>query len=330
MKVPETNDRVTVLCDADENADGIWPVLRWAPATLETIAPERFDELLASVLGVTIHLKDDDACRAYASSDSRTITFCRGLAECLWCASYAYYAFRVELEAQIRSHGGKPARLEITSNDSPEIAAAMRALRASMVAACNGQPLSWDGLPRPVDPKPVPKDGSLVAKAGEMVLGAFGFIMHHELAHVRLGHAGGPDTQWTLDQEKDADSEAICWILDKAPMAPIAAVAKRTWGIGIATAFMTAVRLGRRAQGASPAPVEDQTHPQPYDRMDKAIQHPAIQGNDTLKATMTSLACAALVPHIRIAGVGLADGPYDDWDQLYDKCLDVLSAALVQ
>lgn len=93
----------------------------------------------------------------------------------------------------------------------------------------------------------MPRDGSLVAKAGEMVLGGFGFIMHHELAHVRLGHAGGPDTQWTLDQEKDAD------------------------------AFMTAVRLSRLAQGASPTRVENQTHPatiRPYGQSYPAPYNP--------------------------------------------------------
>jgi len=64
--------------------------------------------------------------------------------------------------------------------------------------------------------------------------------------------------------------------------------------------------------------------------MDKAIQHPTIQGNDTLKTTAASLTCAALVPHIRVAGISLTDGPYSDWNQLYDECLNVLSGALVQ
>ena len=330
MMVSDNNDRVKVICDSDEKTGGIWPVLRWAPATLETIAPERLDELLTSIKGMTIHLEDDTRCCVFASSDNRTITLSRGLAECLWCASYAYFAFRVEIESQILSHDATPQRLEITSNDNPEIALAMRALRAAMDAACKGQPLSWDGLPQPVEPKPVAKDGSLNAKAGEMTLGALGFVLHHELAHIRLRHRGGADTRWTLEQEKDADGEAIRWILDQAPVDQVLAIGKRTWGIGIATAFMTAVRLERIKAGSAPTPVENQTHPQPYERLDKAIQHETIQGDDTLRTTMTSLACAALVPHIRIAGLDLGDGPYDDWNQLYDECLNVLSSALVR
>jgi Peptidase U49 len=329
MTTQNNNYRVKVICDTDKKAGGIWPLIRLAPNTLETIAPERFNELLASLQGLTIHLKDSVLCKASALVDIHTITLHRGLVECLWCASYAYYAFLLDIESQIQSNTNTPHKLEITSNGNPQIASAMRALQAAITSAQKRQSLSWQGLPQPVEPRPLPQNGSLVAKAGEMTLTALGFIMHHELAHIRLGHHKGTDSQWTLEQEKDADSEAINWILSKAPMDSIEAVAKRTWGMVISTSFMTAIRLDSLIQGISPNQVVSQTHPQPYDRLDKAIQHSVIQDNNTLRTTMTSFACSALVPHIRIAELSLGGRPYNDWNELYDECLNVLSDALV-
>lgn len=324
------NERLTISSDAPESAGGIWPVLFAAPATLETGAPERFAELLPLVRGLTIHLRDSDEFQAYANSSERKIVLTRGLAECLWCACYAYFVFRQEIERQTNK-GGSSERFEISSTQGAHVDAALKALRAAVDAASKGKPVNWSGLPQPVSPSIVTAGSSLEAKAGEMTLCALCFVLHHELAHVRLRHTGTDPSRpsWTLEQEKDADSEAIHWILGEAPENAWA-IAKRAWGIVITTTFMTATRLEAVGTGTRLPPVEEQTHPQPYDRLDKAVQHEVVQRSTLLRETMTSLACAALIPHIRIARVAIGDGPYEDYADLYSACLDALANALVR
>lgn len=317
---------IKVIIDVADDAGGIWPILCMAPHTLQTIAPERADDLRIQLgAGITIHLTDDDSFRACASTDSRTITLTRGFAECLWCASYAYNAFYLELTSQSKRDTSLPQRLELSPKDSPEIELAARTLKTAMIAAGQGSALLWYDLPRPVKPQEVTRERSLIVTAGEMTLCSLGFILHHELAHIQLGHQGHVDTQWTLDQEKEADGEAIQWILGKAPEMSEIMVAKRLWGIGIATIFSIAISLTKRSDKAQTS----NTHPQPYERLDKAMQHEAIQRNDALRETMAAIACAALVPHIKIAGLKLKDGPFENWSQVYYESLNVLSEALV-
>ena len=221
-------------------------------------------------------------------------------------------------------------RIEISAAQGPHIDAALKALKAA-VAASDGSPVDWSGLPQPVSPSIVTQSSLLEAKAGEMTLAALCFVLHHELAHVRLNHSGTDATQpsWTLEREKEADGEAIDWILGNAPDNPLA-IAKRAWGVVATTTLMTARRLDAIRRGASIPPVAEQTHPQPYERLDRVVQHEVVQGSALLRETLTSLACAALIPHIRLAGVPLDEGPYEDYTELYAACLDALSAVLVR
>jgi len=318
------NNYPRIAADMPPEAGGIWPVLHKAPYTLETIAPERRSELAPLLGGLTIRLRQSDEVRAYATTH-REIVLTRGLADCLWCAAYAYYVFRLEIERQIRERGNWSV---IAADQGEPIDSAFRLLGASLVSAAGGGPVEWGTLPQPVPPTEPQKDSALETKVGEMTLGALGFILHHELAHVRLGHvaADAGSASWTLDQEREADTAAIDWILGMA-FENERAVAKRAWAVVIPTTFLTALHLVACRDGASVAG-EQQTHPHPYDRLDKVIQHDAVQRSDLLRTTMTSLACASLIPHIRMAEVTISEGPYEDYPELYEACLDALANVL--
>lgn len=316
-----------IECQAPEGAGGIWPLLFVAPYTLENIAPERFEELVPRIAGATLYLDDSPRFRAAARASSKEMWMTRGLAEATWCVSFAYYSFRTALEA-----GGLRGGVSLDPATNPQIRTALAVLREGVSAAADDRYVNWDGLPTPVPPSQISPDSSLEAKAGEMALCALGFVLQHELAHVTLGHVPSGDAEWTLEQEKDADDFAVRWILSSAPTttdAEARAVGKRGWGIVIATALLTARRLQRLRQGIAPAPVEEQSHPQPYDRLDRAVQHESVRESALLTETLKSLACAALVPHIRLESLPLRDGPYEDYAELYQTCLDLLADQFV-
>lgn len=315
-----------ILCERPTIASPIWPILCAAPATLVTGAPERRGELTDSLHGVTLHLSDSPACEAWSSSPEKTIGVSRGMAECLWCASYAYYVFRREVEALARKPSDTGGLLlEIGEKESVRLALAV--LKRGMTAAVGGEAVDWEGLPLPVPPAPISRESSLPALAGEMTLAALAFVLHHELAHIRLGHvaeASAPD--WTMEQEKDADGEAIDWLLSDQDVP----IGKRAAGIVFATSFLTAKRLEMLGPKTEPTPIELQSHPLPFERLNAAVQLDAVQQVPNLRLTLESLACATLIPHLRLKGIALDRGPYADYHALYEHCLDQLSSVLVK
>lgn len=93
---------------------------------------------------------------------------------------------------------------------------------------------------RPPDPLPPEAEQDIELVATELALCAAGWIMHHELAHARLGHLGsGLDP---LVQEREADKAATDWLLGSAVGVP---AKKRSLGITVAT--ITFLRLEERA-----------------------------------------------------------------------------------
>ncbi len=319
------------MFDKPVSAGGIWPIFHLAPNALFSIAPEREKETLKEICGLTVHLKDSEMVNAGANLQGQRIVLCRGLVECLWCASYAYYVFRRALEQQACSKGEEEGtRLEIEVVPGGEVELALRALMEAVRAAVEEDSICWDGLPMPVAPTFITPESSTEERAGEMTLCALGFVLHHELAHLHLGHVKSPadDPGWSLLKELDADSEAIRRIFGQLSVGE-KAIAKRVWGVVIVMVFFTAKRIALLGAGIPPSPVEKQSHPLPYERLDRVICHETVQASPLLLSTVTSLSCAAMVPHIRISNIQIPDGPYSDYADLYQMCLSVLSDALV-
>lgn len=303
------------------------PLLPFVHHSIERIAPERATEVLGMGI-VRLGVLDDTKLNARAWPGANAIEISGRFIEALWCAAFAYWTFRVVLEEQMATPAPKSGRaLEITAEDK-RVDVALGALQEAKAAAVEQRAVDWHKVG--VHPALPPVDGirgTFAQSATEMTLTAVGFILHHELAHVRLSHTVG-DEDWTLDQEKDADSEAICMILggvqryalDDTTLALCAA--KRGWGILIATGFLNDVRgerdrrRGRKLRGGS--------HPVPFARMDKAVQHEAVQSDARVRETIESLACAILVPHLRIAGRDLPTS-VEDHRALYQACLDALA-----
>ncbi len=316
---------LSVKSDKPESKEGIWPILNMAPSRIETIAPKKVAELLESISGpgeITVELKSSRDLESWANRETRTLGVSRGLGECLWCAAYAYLAYRIELKRQKEAQAqGGPISLKLAG---PDITEANYTLKRALFCATRRELLGWRSLPVPVVPKDITDESSLEEQAGEMVLDALGFSFYNELAHIPLGHtASQGDAPWSLEQDKEADSEAIRWILREAPSEE--AAQKRCWSIAIPLVFYTALRVERYLDTGPLAPKTPQSPPFPYDRMDNAIQHEDIQKSPLLTETLTSLACAALVPHVLQRNLPLEEA-YDDYPSLYKACIDALTA----
>lgn len=314
---------VEVHYDAENDECGIWPLLLRCPKIFADISPERGDELTPLFDKLTVRLVEDDSCVAEASAQNHTIVIGRAFFESLWCASYAYMYFRRQMEKL-----GARRAFEST----PELMAAIDLLVEGVEATTTRRRVRFAGRPSPC-PTNTPSLPEHQEFADDMACIALCFIFHHELAHIRLGHTTTADCSWTLDQEKDADALAIDWFLgriDEAPSDHPASPAKRIFGILIATSLLIARSLSVARSTSTTADVELSTHPMPYDRLARAVDHSSVRENKLLLDTAVSFACATLVPHIRIHGIDLSPGPYADFHALYQCCLDALSGHLVR
>ncbi len=303
------------------------PLLPFVHHSIERIAPERATEVLGRGI-VRLGVLDDAKLNARAWPDANTIEISGRFIEALWCATFAYWTFRVVLEEQMAKPAPESGRVLEISTEDKRVDVALRALQEAKAAAVEQRAVDWDKVG--VHPALPPDDGTrgtFAQSATEMTLTAVGFILYHELAHVQLSHTWG-DEDWTLDQEKDADSAAISMILGGVQSYALTdttvalCAAKRGFGILIATGFLNDVHGERERRRGGKLP--GGSHPMPFARMDKAVQHEAVQSNALVRETIESLACAILVPHLRLAGRDLPTS-VEDHKALYQACLDALA-----
>lgn len=303
----------------------IAPVIPLVAHSLVNLAPERSDDVLKEISNKSLVLTNDPFFNAWASSERGEIGLTMNLVECLWCAAYAYWVFEREVESQVAA-GSSP--IVLTPVPGNRVQRGMSALTAAVDAASTGTPLVWTGLPVPQVGFP---PGTDEQAATEMALAAIGFVLHHELSHLRLGHQtrAQDESSWTLDKEKDADSEAIEWILGSTPDDE-RNLAKRTWGVAIVTLFMTAYRLRKKKQMNQAPAVEAHTHPLPYDRLGKALGHHAVTSRPRVKEAMARIGCAATIPNLQMEGIQLPLKEYQDFAHLQEACFDEYARLLVE
>lgn len=296
------------------------PIQRVIPDAIVNIVPERAVDLRAELGDKRLVIDDvDTKFNAYADAATRTIGLTTNLIECLWYAAYAHLAFEADLQRQLDSNA---VRIELDLAGSQSLQLAERLLVDATNAAASHTPIAPNkDYPQPKLPTGLPL--TLEEQATEMALVAIAFVLHHELAHLRLGHTGNADVppSWTLEKEKEADSAAIEMILSSP--ANDSETAKRVWGIGIATIFMTSVRF-RRAAGEHPREQkekwEKQTHPFPYDRFGKAFEHPRVVDSEAARHAVARIGCAAMIPMLLRNGTGVPDRAYDGFVDLLNAC----------
>jgi hypothetical protein len=173
-------------------------------------------------------------------------------------------------------------------------------------------PQEWPiGLPRPSEPSRAPSSDGL---ADEITLMAIGYLILHEIAHIILLHGPTEKSGWSIDQEKEADQQAVEWFLAAYRDSTDNQRIRR--GLAIATALIKQV-----AEGMFTGDFGGETHPPKWQRLDQVLRLVEDDPQHPIFAFV-----AHLLPFYRsMSGKVFAPGVFDDFLHAFDSYIDQLS-----
>lgn len=306
----------------------IWPIIPYCSASLQSVAPENVPELLKMIADITLFIKNSNAWDASYRPGPNVIEISRRALEATWCASYAYTSLYMAVQEGSFSNG-----VAVDLKDMPQLKRATELFHWAIEDVA----LEKESTP-PMLPVVIPqkaKDLSNEELATELTIAAVGFMMHHELAHARLGHqsiqlrnAWGDifpeQAARSIDQEKAADEAAARWMLEKKQGGDLK-FHKTLMGILISLNLLLTLSLRRRQNANKPFDIRDQSHPFGYTRIDAAINRFPHDQNGL------AWAFEACTLKLHLDGMGLVDrGPYATWKIAADDYLDILADFLAK
>jgi Peptidase U49 len=236
--------------------------------TLRRIAPEKARHLFAILNEKQItfrFIQDNGRILFTADMSNRVISVGEKCLERLWALSFGYFIF-YESMAKAKHLDISTTKIPV-ENDVNLKTAAQLILWATSVdwqakaggLAESGSMPEWpNGLPRPI---PDPKKESNEDVGDKLFLSAVGFILHHELAHIRFEHVAQNSTDSILN-EKEADRAAAEWLLDGFEPDDKEFI-QRAFGIAVALLWLAGL--------AAYVPHTATTHPPGYDRLYQVI-----------------------------------------------------------
>ena len=255
------------------------------------VAPERKGEFDKTFDNFTLKYLNDSKRLCRINIDTNTIELSCAYVEVVWCASYAHLSLYLSLQEKLKDKDlAKLSESERSIDlNSPEYREIIKLLEWAKKKFLDSTGDSW-----PLDfPKPSenPPKGSIIHFSNELCLCAVAFMLHHELAHIRLKNDTYGDIKKEI--ERQADFDAAEWILNKDNMGDKLKRIKRL--LGIATAFIVLNMKGIYSRDFS-----DKNHPPSYDRLMYTLQH-VIDEDETL---IWAFIAYALLIHISIARTG--------------------------
>jgi hypothetical protein len=199
-------------------------------------------------------------------------------------------------------------KTEINLHEDLEVKNAMRLLKWIYESWLNNENTPWpDDLPKPIEN---PRKGIMENVADELCLCSIAYLIHHELAHIRLHHSGGSN----IDIEKEADAEATDWLLNHSLDEWDYKFIKRALGIAVAFEVLTARGIYTRKFGGI-------THPYSYDRLfqnlDKYINDP--------QHIVWALIASTLKLHLDNKNIKTPEVVYADFKECVNSYIDLLS-----
>ena len=283
-------------------------VMAHVHAAPRNVVRERVSEFDAQFSDYVLEFLDDHKWIAHVDVDDRHIRVSRRVVEVLWAASLAY--LRVFEAIKERTAGRMHESVLIEFAADGELQRVMKLFQWAMESWLNAEDVPWPAdLPRPV---PNPTKKSDADCADELSLAATAFILHHELAHIRLRHAGPGD----LDAERDADREAASWLLSGFDGDEDPKFIKRA--LGTATALGVLV-----ARGIHTGDFGGTTHPRSFDRLMHALDRYVRYPNHLV----WFFVIAMLTLHLDNAdhGTAVSKGPYDSARACADAYVEAMS-----
>lgn len=274
------------------------------------IAPEREREFNRTLGDFDLAYKDKSEWIFAADPKKKTIFVSRGAVELIWCASLAHFLFYYHFIQGKSFH--EPTQIDPHSH--PDVDKALQLLNWALGNHFHAEnQVEWPAdLPAPVE---TPNPESNEAVADELCLVTCAVMLHHELAHIIHEHIPTREKGWSLDQEKEADNDAVDWVLGLVsidnPM-----FKKRILGIVQATALTAALSLYRNHMGGG-------THPFTYDRVSSQLNRFLGQDPHTAK----DMAFAVLDLHFRNSKRGWTQGggPFKTSEEALEALCDRLA-----
>lgn len=249
------------------------------------IAPERKRELWSRVEseGVSLELFDRKGWTFHVYTQRKEIQASFATLEYLWATSHTHLVLYDEYaKAQLR--GDK--QFDTGGNHRSR-----NALELSRWAMDNLFDTGMQPWPESyIRPQSEPEHGSDIHTANELFLCAFAWMVHHELAHVFLGHPAAI-TSRSLQEEKEADVEATRWILSECSDPKQAQ--KRTYG-------MVAAILALNSISIAPGSGILHTHPPTFERLDYCLSESGVAPDNE------AYAFAACIMQIQLAARGIS------------------------
>ena len=281
-----------------------------------TIAPERIAEFDVSLDNFDLIFTNERPWKFCVDPKTREIFLSRGAIELIWCASLAHFLFYTRL-----IQGKKfDQPVEIDPNSDERVSNALKLLRWAIKCQLDGD--TGDNWPPNLPtPEKVPVKESDENVADELCLVTCAFLLHHELAHLRAGHAAFTKQQLqdptnaalSVAQEKEADIEAAEWVLAgidvESPM-----FVKRM--LGCVHGFLLATAMGFYGWGLG-----GKTHPYSYDRLTSLLKR--LLGNDP--HVTKGFAFAVLDLHFQNSGRALKKQVFADPEEALEALCDQLA-----
>lgn len=274
-----------------------------------TIAPEREVEADRTLDNFDLIFTGQRRWEVYADPATREIFVSRGAVELIWCASLAHFLFYTRAVQGKRFD--KPGEIDLRAD--ARIRDALDLLHWSLECHLKGDESdNWPtNLPRPLE-SPIKESDENVAD--ELCLVSCAYLLHHELAHLRLRHSAGVSDELSLSQEKEADIEAAQWILDGID-AEDPRFVKRMLGIVQAFLLTTAYGLyGGNLGGKS--------HPFSHDRLYTLLNRFVGNASHVTKG----MAFAVLDLHFQNSGRRLTKQRFADPEEALDALCDQLAS----
>ncbi len=269
------------------------------------VAPERNPDLIDNY--DLIYL-GERKWELYAVPTDSTIFISRGAIELLWCSSLAHFLFYT------RAVQGKRFDVagEIDLRVDPRIRDSLDLLRWALKCHLGGDNADdWPRqLPRPLQAPTKESDENV---ADELCLVSSAYLLHHELAHVRLRHRADVDDALSLQQEKEADIAAAEWILDGIAEDDPRFIKRM---LGIVQAFLLTT-----AYGLYGGTLGGKRHPFSYDRLSSILSRFLGTNNHVAKG----YAYAVLSLHFQNSGRQLARQRFQDFEEALDTICNNLA-----
>ena len=284
----------------------VFPFLTSIAGSLLTVAPEKGDDLKKQLCDLAVRLViDQDVERLFRAvvRDGRRNICCSIFgAEALWASAYAYWVVYSKLKT------ARGTELLFSEHDDTKILPELLDFAFSdRLGRRDTRP--WPShLPGPVGHM----DGEVetdVNAATELWLCALAWILHHELAHLRLGHVAKREQE--LSDEIEADEGATDWLL--GGVTDQAVLLKRSLGIATATVWISGLVLQREHRSS----MRNRTHPHASERILRALSHSALAEVNQAQ----EFAFVALKVHLDHWRVSVPPVAYDDGrDALHAYC----------